>query len=428
LLQSDEVLTLYIIDDEFEKIRLDSPKRWQFILQSLQDLDVQLHHLASRLHLIQGKFLTSLQLLLKEYQYNAIFYNEDYIPFSTRRENLLKAFAKKRNIKCYSSIDYPLVDPRIIKTKDNTPYKVFTPYYNRAKSIQVPLPQTFLDKSKLITLFSPLIHSIADITENRNLMDSKPVGGRKGASEQLSSVTNLTNYLEQRDFPAMTSTTQLSPYIRFGNLSIREIYQFLGSQLENPEGLVRQLHWRDFYTYIGFHFPHVYDSNFTQKYNFLKWENDGKLFTCWTKGETGFPIVDAGMRQLNQTGLMHNRVRMIVASFLVKDLLISWKWGERYFAKRLIDYDPAVNNGSWQWAASTGTDAQPYFRIFNPWRQQKKFDPNCEYIQKWIPELKNLEPKTIHNLVKHRPVDIVYPKPIVDHKERAVLAKMMFKR
>ncbi len=425
---SNEVLPLFIFDSKFDKIRRDSPKRWEFILESLEDLNSQLNERDSYLHIIQGDFLESLQSLLHEYQYEAIFYNEDYTLLSINRITLVNDFAKKHHLVCFSSIDYPLVDPRMVKTKNNKPFKVFTPFYNRSKLIEVDIPTQIPDTFPFNKLSLPMINPITNFLNIKDWKKDIPIGGRKIALEKLAYVVNLTNYLEERDFPSMNTTSQLSPYIRFGNLSIREVYHFIGSQLKNPEGLIRQLYWRDFYTYIGFHFPHVYQTNYNQKYDFLFWENNDKFFDAWMKGKTGFPIVDAGMRELNQTGSMHNRVRMVVASFLVKDLLIDWKWGERYFAKRLIDYDPAVNNGSWQWVSSTGTDAQPYFRIFNPWRQQKRFDANCEYIKKWVPELRNLESKTIHNLFKKHPETIDYPKNIVNHSERAEMAKLMFKK
>ncbi|MBW3021154.1 FAD-binding domain-containing protein, partial [Candidatus Woesearchaeota archaeon] len=210
-----------------------------------------------------------------------------------------------------------------------------------------------------------------------------------------------------------------------GTISIREIYSSFKENFQ--EVLINEVYWRDFFTHIIYHFPNVLDGAFKNKYDKIKWDNDKKLFQKWCEGKTGFPIVDAGMRELNTTGYMHNRVRMIVASFLVKDLHINWQWGEKYFAQNLIDYDPAVNNGNWQWAASTGCDAQPYFRIFNPWSQQEKFDRDCEYIKKWVPELKDLTSYEIHNLYKNHNLKN-YPKPIVEHKEESQKAKEMFKR
>jgi deoxyribodipyrimidine photo-lyase len=199
------------------------------------------------------------------------------------------------------------------------------------------------------------------------------------------------------------------------------VFEALGSE----HALLRQFYWRDFFTHIGFHFPQVFGHAFHQRYDNIQWRNDKDEFQAWAEGRTGFPIVDAGMRQLNQTGCMHNRVRMIVASFLVKDLLINWRWGERYFAQHLLDYDPCVNNGNWQWAASTGCDAQPYFRIFNPWLQQKKFDAECVYIKRWLPELQKYSPAIIHNWFQ-KPLAGNYPPPMIDHAVRTQQAKLLF--
>ena len=194
--------------------------------------------------------------------------------------------------------------------------------------------------------------------------------------------------------------------------------------------LITELFWRDFYTHLTHFFPYVFGHSFNKKYELLKWENDKKKFSAWCEGRTGFPIVDAGMRQLNKTGWMHNRVRMIVASFLTKDLHIDWRWGEKYFSSKLVDYDPSSNNGGWQWAASTGADAQPYFRIFNPWRQQERFDPDALYIKEWIPELSDLTPKEIHNLNQNdifSKTFVDYTYPIVDHKIESEKSKDLYR-
>ena len=203
---------------------------------------------------------------------------------------------------------------------------------------------------------------------------------------------------------------------------MREVYYAITEQLGSEHPLLRQLYWRDFFTHIAYHFPQVFGRPFLEKFANLHWDNNRDYFQAWSEGKTGFPIVDAGMRELNATGFMHNRLRMIVASFLVKDLHISWRWGERYFAQHLVDYDPCVNNGNWQWAASTGCDAQPYFRIFNPWLQQQKFDPDCRYIYRWIPELKAFSPKTIHQWdKKHHHCN--YPAPIIDHARESQIPR-----
>jgi len=220
-------------------------------------------------------------------------------------------------------------------------------------------------------------------------------------------------------------TSNLSVYLKFGCCSIREAYNCIVQNFGPDHALLRQFYWRDFFSYIGWHFPHVFGHAFHHQYDKIIWRNDHREFQHWTDGTTGFPIVDAGMRQLNQTGMMHNRVRMIVASFLVKDLHISWRWGERYFAQHLLDYDPCLNNGNWQWAASTGCDAQPYLRIFNPWLQQQKFDPDCIYIKRWIPELRNFSSSIIHKWY-YKPLMGNYPEPMLDHTFRSQQAKTFY--
>jgi len=207
------------------------------------------------------------------------------------------------------------------------------------------------------------------------------------------------------------------------------VYWAISRQLGASSALIRSLYWRDFFTSIGFYFPRVFSGAFHAKFDRLQWSHNEEIFRKWCEGKTGFPIVDAGMREMNQTGFMHNRMRMIAASFLVKDLHIDWRWGERYFAQTLIDYDPAVNNGNWQWAASTGCDAQPYFRIFNPWTQAVKFDPNCLYIKKWIPDLVSLPPEIIHkwHQEKLHSQCLSYPIPIVDHAKESKTALSLYR-
>jgi deoxyribodipyrimidine photo-lyase len=238
---------------------------------------------------------------------------------------------------------------------------------------------------------------------------------------------SLSDYEVQRDYPAQDFTSHLSAHNKFGTVSIREVYHRIRKLFGASHTLISELYWRDFFTHIVYHFPHVMGGAFHEKYNGLKWANREDFFKAWCEGRTGFPIVDAGMRELNTTGHMHNRVRMVVSSFLVKDLHIDWRWGERYFAQQLTDYDPAVNNGNWQWAASTGCDAQPYFRIFNPWKQQQRYDLDCEYIKKWIPALRSLPPKDIHDLEKQRERKPgSYPEPIVNHRIASAAAESMF--
>jgi deoxyribodipyrimidine photo-lyase len=243
----------------------------------------------------------------------------------------------------------------------------------------------------------------------------------------LKGIAVLKDYQVKRDIPSLDATSHLSSHHKFGTVSIREVYHAAVKHLGRDHTLVQELHWRDFFTHIAHHFPYVFGQSFDDRYEQLPWSQDQKRFKAWCDGLTGFPIVDAGMRQLNTTGFMHNRVRMITASFLVKDLHIDWKWGERYFASKLVDYDPAVNNGNWQWAASTGCDHQPYFRIFNPWLQQKRFDPECLYIKKWVEELKDVPVPVIHSWHEEHVWKGAYLKPMVDHSKQAEAAKQMFK-
>jgi deoxyribodipyrimidine photo-lyase len=220
----------------------------------------------------------------------------------------------------------------------------------------------------------------------------------------------------------------MAPHNKFGTISVREVYHSIADKLGAEHSLIREVYWRDFFTHIAWHFPHVFGHAFHRVYDKLEWNESQEDFDQWCSGNTGFPIVDAGMRELVSTGFMHNRVRMIAASFLVKDLHISWQKGEEFFARHLTDFDPCVNNGSWQWSASTGCDAQPYFRIFNPWLQQKRFDPECEYIKRWIPELSGLSPKRIHSIYEEdlfRPAG--YPAPMLDHAHEKIIAEEMFR-
>lgn len=254
-------------------------------------------------------------------------------------------------------------------------------------------------------------------------------GGRAQSLKILANLKKHKNYAQERNIPAQDATTHLSASHKFGTISIRESYHTIKKDLGARTQLVKELYWRDFFTYVAFHNPRVFGNPYREKYDDLSWSTSKKNFQAWCEGKTGFPLVDAGMRELNTTGWMHNRVRMVVASFLVKDLHINWLWGERYFAQQLVDYDPSVNNGNWQWSASTGCDAQPYFRIFNPWTQQKRFDPNSEYIKKWIPELKKIDSKIINTWFKDTHPEIAgYPKPMLDHDTERKITLAHYRR
>ena len=328
---------------------------------------------------------------LRELTIDAVIVNRDYTPYSRQRDKTLEKVCKIGSIPFYSFDDALLHPPEETLKKDGKPYTIFTPYFRNASKQEVlpPMQNRGTHYFRGSIPFAEDKPTLAELRVKNGL-----IGGRSEALKLLTKLGSLDQYGKLRDFPAEAYSTHLSPYLKFTVCSPREVYAAICHNLGPDHGLIRSLYWRDFFTSIAFFFPHVFKSAFHSKFDKLKWSNDREAFQRWCNGTTGFPLVDAGMREMNETGFMHNRVRMIAASFLIKDLHIDWRWGEKYFAQTLIDYDPAVNNGNWQWAASTGCDAQPYFRIFNPWTQQKKFDPECTYIKKWIAELRDFPPQS----------------------------------
>lgn len=424
--QADQVIPAFVFDPrQVDKNAYRSDNCVQFMVESLKDLQGQLKAKGGKLYLFYGQQDKVVGQLIKKEKLDAVFMNRDYTPFAKRRDAQIRKVCKdKAEVHVYG--DYLLNEPEEVHKSDGKHYTVFTPFYNSAKQHKVRKPKKNNHKNyfnKPITQESKDPFKKVLKEENKELHVR---GGRTQGLKLLKRATKLSKYNKERDLLAEDGTTNLSAHNKFGTVSIREVYEQVKASRNEP--LVRQLYWRDFFTHIAFHFPKVFGSAFHDKYDKVKWDNSKAHFKRWCGGATGFPVVDAGMRQLNQTGYMHNRARMIVASFLVKDLLIDWRWGEKYFAQQLVDYDPSVNNGSWQWAASTGCDAAPYFRIFNPWLQQKKYDPHSEYIKRWVPELKDLSTKEINSLDKKRPENLGYPEPIVDHKERSAKAKAAFKK
>jgi deoxyribodipyrimidine photo-lyase len=316
-----------------------------------------------------------------------------------------------------------------VLTGSGNPYSVFTPFYRNAGQRPVAQPRSF-SGGELVSDAIPFALGLESLAERMETSLPKPHlrGGRRRGLALLEDLGTFRAYPEIRDQPALAGTTSLSAHHKFGTVSVRETFAALVRQLgPDAEPLTRQLYWRDFFTHLADAHPRVFGAAFQERYDEVEWDDDPDRFEAWCRGETGFPIVDAGMRQLNESGWMHNRVRMITASFLTKDLHLDWRQGERYFAQRLVDYDPAVNNGNWQWAASTGADAQPYFRIFNPWSQQERYDPEGEYIRRWVPELDEVEARDLHKLHRQRPLGAGgYPPPIVDHRRESQRAKDRF--
>jgi deoxyribodipyrimidine photo-lyase len=427
LKSSDEVIPCFIFDPaQVKDNEYMNHDALQFMIESIKDLGEQLKEKEGRLYLFYGKPAEVVELILKQEKVDSVHTNRDYTPFSRKRDEAIRKVCERNGAAFRQHADALLNEPEAVLKEDSKPYTIFTPYLRKAKISKVRKPQKNTGKN-YCTQDLPSVEDERVYTrflEDENLQ-IKVHGGRSNAELILSSLSRYEDYDKERDYPALDATTHLSAHNKFGTCSIRESYYKVGERLGFDHPLIRQLYWRDFFTYIGFHFPQVFGNAFKEKYDKISWSYDKKTFSSWCEGRTGYPIVDAGMRELNETGFMHNRVRMIVASFLTKDLHVDWRLGEKYFAHKLVDYDPAVNNGNWQWAASTGCDAQPYFRIFNPYLQQKKYDPDCEYIKKWVPELAELSTKRIHELHAGNPPRN-YPTPIVDHHEESRRTKLMF--
>lgn len=429
LKQSDSVIPCFIFDErQLGNNSYKGSNSIQFMINSLDELNNSLHEKNSQLYFFYGISENIINLLINKLPIEAIFHNRDYTPFSKQRDNGIEDLCKQHNISYHCYADALLHEPEEIIKSNGKPYTVFTPAFRYAQSLPVSKPiknnyHCYYNKPISIT-DNRLLITLRDI-QNPNLFIK---GGRKEALQLLKHITDLSEYKLLRDYPAKSASSRLSAHLKFGTLSIRECYAKICSTLGQYHTLVNELHWRDFFTHIAYHFPHVFEGSFHQKYHSLSWSENQNHFQAWCDGKTGFPIVDAGMRELNTTGYMHNRVRMITASFLVKDLHIDWRRGEKYFANYLIDYDPAVNNGNWQWAASTGCDAQPYFRIFNPWLQQAKFDADCTYIKHWVPELATISNKIIHTLYEQKSPQIPdYPTPIVNHAIESNKTKLQYK-
>ncbi len=429
LAEADAVLPCFIFDPrQIQPHPYQSLPALQFMLASLNELQLEFQTLGSALTFFHDLPANVINQTFARQRIQAVYCNRDYTPFSRHRDHELAMACKDLGIDFYSVSDYLLTEPEHVTKNNGTPYQVFTPFYNNARRLPVALPKP-LTNSHFIGASADVSVALTALTEhitqpNQNPADI-PAGGRRSALTILGQLHEHKNYQNQRDFPYLAATSKLSAHLKFGTCSVREAYYAIVQQLGEDHPLLRQLYWRDFFSHIAFHFPHVFGKAFYSKYDRMPWVENLATFQRWRDGTTGFPIVDAGMRELNATGYMHNRVRMIVASFLTKDLHISWRWGERYFAQQLVDYDPAVNNGNWQWAASTGCDAQPYYRIFNPWLQQQKFDSDCQYIYRWMPELSALSPDIIHNW-QHKHTGSAYPAPMLDHGVESKIAKQRY--
>lgn len=393
LKSEQEVLPIFIFDENILSQLPKDDARVTFIYHQLELIQAELNKIGKSLAVFHGTPFDVFKRIISENKIQAIYTNHDYEPYARKRDLELNSLFKEHNIDFLTSKDQVIFEKNEVLKDDGTPYVVFTPYSRRWKENFKKIKLTNYNSESLLDKIAS--HSYPFLS----LGDIGFVTSTIKVSSFDISNTLIDNYEATRNFPALNKTSYLGIYLRFGAVSIRSI---VAKAIESKnETFLNELIWREFFMMILWHFPHTINKSFKEKYDSIQWENDEDKFKKWCEGKTGYPFVDAGMRELNTTGHMHNRVRMIVASFLCKHLLIDWRWGESYFANKLLDYEQSSNVGNWQWAAGSGVDAAPYFRIFNPTEQIKKFDADWKYIKKWIPELNTQQ----------------YPKPIVDHKE-----------
>ena len=389
LKENKDVVPIFIFDTVIlDKLEDKADSRVAFIHNSLTGIQQQLVELGSSLLVFHGNPVE----IFNSLQPKAVYANHDYEPYALKRDEEIKNVLAQKGTEFKTFKDQVIFEKDEVTKDDGKPYTIFTPYSRKWKSLlseahlkSYPTEKFFGSFKKIQPVSFPSLNEIG-FKETGTVFP-----------ERVIKLSIVEKYDQQRNFPAITGTTRLSVHLRFGTVSIRKLVQL--AEKKN-EAWLNELIWRDFYKMILWHFPHVETHAFKPAYDQIKWRNQEKEFIAWCEGNTGYPLVDAGMRELNSTGFMHNRVRMVTASFLTKHLLIDWRWGEAYFASKLLDFDLASNNGGWQWAAGCGCDAAPYFRVFNPALQTEKFDPQFEYIKKWIPEFGTEE----------------YPNPIVEHK------------
>ncbi len=403
LTSSYPVLPLFIFDTEIlDKLEDRTDRRVDFIHQSLEKIQSELVKMGSSLLVKYGKPIEVWQDLIEEFDIVEVYTNHDYEQYAINRDRKVGEMLNTKGVAFYTFKDQAIFEKNEVLSGSGGAYTIFTPYSRKWKDTvndfylkSYPTEKYFNNFLKTEPFRTPTLEQIGFQSTNTIFPTTE-------IREDL-----IRKYEELRDIPSIKGTSRLSVHLRFGTISIRKLAQ---KAIVLNERWLNELIWRDFYFNILHHFPHVCEGKaFRKEYDRIEWRNNEEEFKRWCEGQTGYPIVDAGMRELNETGFMHNRVRMITASFLIKHLLIDWRWGEAYFASKLMDFDFSANNGGWQWAASSGCDAAPYFRIFNPTSQTQKFDPNLTYIKHWVPEISSFD----------------YPKPIVEHtfaRERVLKA------
>jgi deoxyribodipyrimidine photo-lyase len=394
LKSSASVQPIFIFDRNILDLLPKNDQRVLFIYQHVQKLKEAYRKLGSDLWVFYGSPFEILPKLTEEKGFDSVYTNRDYEPYALERDKTMFDLLKNKNVEFHGAKDHVIFEKNEVLKDDGKPYTVFTPYSRKWKA---KMNDYFLSSYSVENYLGNLnkrneevkFPSLLEMGFNDEQLFPFP---KDVASNEL-----IKNYDLRRNFPAVEGTSRLSVHLRFGTISIRELAR---QALHLNETFLNELIWRDFYQMIIYHFPHSAKDSFKLAYDKIQWEKNEAHFQAWCEGKTGYPLVDAGMRELNQTGFMHNRVRMVVASFLTKHLLLDWRWGEAYFAEKLMDFELASNVGGWQWAAGCGCDAAPYIRVFNPAAQQEKFDKKMEYIKKWVPEFGTS----------------TYPEPIIDHK------------
>lgn len=441
----DQVYLCFVFDKNILEPLPKKDKRLTFIHQGLKEISQHLLEHGSDIEILHGDPTEEIPRYIEKCGAKALYYNRDYEPYALKRDQKVTKTLKDKGVTVKSFKDSVLFEKEDILNKQGGIYKVFTPYkrawYEKFREdYGSQIPQYSFKYSNLAPHKVKKSISNNDWHQSLGFEEELPPleGGVENGRKHLSRFRNhIQDYEKARDFPALEKTSNMSPYIRHGMVSVRDLLRRgLEDKTSGHQIWTSEVIWREFYQMILANFPHVQKKCFKPEYDNIKWIGGTKELKAWKEGQTGFPIVDAAMRCLNETGMMHNRLRMIVASFLCKTLLVNWKKGEEYFALKLLDFDLAANNGGWQWSASTGTDAQPYFRIFNPTSQSEKFDPDGEFIKKWCPELSGFSKKRIHEPSKADMLEQAeakctlgehYPFPVVDYKLNRQKALDMYK-
>ena len=388
----NKVIPIFIFDTSITDKLPNNDRRINFIFDNLVEIDLKLKKkFNSSINVFKGNPTEIFKELIRDYKINSVFTNNDYEPYALSRDKSIKNLLEKNQIQFKSFKDQVIFEKNEVVKDDGNPYVVYTPYMRKWKANLIEDLSILAEKEVINNFYNSSISGLMKLNEYGFIENDKKIESFKSNKD------TVTKYADTRNFPSINSTSKLGPYLRFGTVSVRKIVS--GLLKFKDQTFLNELIWREFFMQILFHFPHTAKKSFKSKYDKIIWLNDPKSFEAWKNGETGFPLVDAGMKELNNTGFMHNRVRMITASFLCKHLLIDWRLGEKYFALKLNDYEMASNVGNWQWASGSGVDAAPYFRIFNPHTQIIKFDKNREYINKWV----DTDSKS-------------YPNEIVDHK------------